>query len=98
MLAQIKPDPMRAYIGTDFEVWDKPDQVFCLKLSEVVEHSKTERSEAFSLFFYGPLEHFMPQGIHKLKHTKLGEFEIFLVPTARDQAGFQYEAAFNHLL
>jgi hypothetical protein len=98
MLAQIEPHPMRAYIGAEFEVCDKPDQVFRLKLSEVVEYSKTERSETFSLFFYGPLDHFMRQGIHKLKHEELGELEIFLVPTAKNQAGFQYEAAFNHLL
>ena len=40
----------------------------------------------------------MPQGIHRLTHSNLGELELFLVPVGRDSAGFQYEAAFNNLI
>jgi hypothetical protein len=98
MLAQIKPNLMVEYIGTDFDVLDNPAQVFCLGLAEIVEHGKTKHNESFSLFFRGPSNRFMPQGIHRLKHAKLGELEIFLVPTAQDKNGFQYEAVFNHML
>jgi hypothetical protein len=58
----------------------------------------TPRQEAFSIFFHGPAEHFMQQGMVKLQNARLGEIEIFLVPVGRDAAGFQYEAVFNHLL
>ena len=98
MLAQIKPTIMAEYVGTQFEVLDDPSSVFCLTLTNVVEHMKTERVEAFSLFFRGPSEPHMLQGIHNLKHHHLGELSIFLVPVGRDQAGFQYESVFNHMI
>jgi len=97
MLAEIKPNMLTEHVGTEFAVLDEPSRVFCLGLTSIVEHVKTEHQEAFSLFFHGPSDPFMLQGIHKLKHDKLGELEIFLVPVARDQDGFQYEAAFNHI-
>jgi hypothetical protein len=98
MLAQLKPANLTAYVGTEFNVLDDPAQACCLTLSSVVEHLKTERQEAFSLFFRGPLNPQLLQGIHKLKHAQLGELEIFLVPVAQDKDGFQYEAAFNHVI
>ena len=97
MLAEIKPIMLAEHVGTEFVVLDEPSRVFCLRLTDIVEHVKTEHQEAFSLFFHGPSDPFMLQGIRKLKHDKLGELEIFLVPVARDQDGFQYEAAFSHI-
>ena len=94
---QMRPGLAAEHIGTAFLVLDDPAQVFSLTLTGVVENSKTERSEAFSLFFHGPESPYMPQGTRKLKHEKLGEIEIFLVPVARDKDGFQYEAVFNLL-
>jgi hypothetical protein len=31
-----------------------------------------------------------------MEHEQMGEFEIFLVPIARDENGFLYEAVFNY--
>ena len=98
MLAQLKPTMLADYVGAEFEVLDDPSSVFRLTLTNVVEHVKTERQEVFSLFFHGPSDPFVSQGIHKLKHSLLGEFELFLVPVGRDKDGFQYEAAFNNLI
>ena len=56
------------------------------------------RQENFSVLFHGPLERFLPQGMVGLRHETLGEFELFLVPVARDTDGFQYEAVFNRLI
>jgi hypothetical protein len=98
MVAQIKPTLIAEHVGTEFEVLDHPAQVFCLVLTNVVTNVKTERSESFSLFFHGPADRFMPQGIRRLKHAELGELEIFLVPTAQDKDGFQYEAVFNLMI
>ena len=84
-------------VGTEFEVCDDPTKTFPLKLTNCVEQTRTERSEAFSLYFHGPADRFIKQGIHKLKHAQLGELELFLVPTAQDNQGFQYEAVFNYM-
>ena len=98
MLAQLKPTMLADYVGAEFEVLDDPSSVLRLTLTNVVEHVKTERQEVFSLFFHGPSDPFVPQGIHKLKHSALGEFELFFVPVGQDKDGFQYEAAFNNLI
>ncbi len=97
-LGQLKPEMMVEHVGSEFEVMDDPANKFSVKFTEIVEHSKTEHNRAFSLFFHGPLDRFMQQGIYTLKHPRLGKLEIFLVPVAKDNDGFQYEAAFNHIL
>ena len=50
--------------------------------------------ERFSVFFRAG--GFVPQRTYLLAHEEMGEFQVFLVPVARDQAGFQYEAVFNY--
>jgi hypothetical protein len=54
-------------VGSALEVMDLSSP-FCLKLTKVVEHSRTEHNEAFSVFFLGPIDHFMPQGTRTLRH------------------------------
>jgi len=98
MLEQLKPSLLMKHIGTTFEVLTDPANVFSLTLTNVLEHEKTERNESFSLLFHGPQSPFMPQSIYKLQHAELGALEIFLVPVARDQDGFEYEAVFNQML
>jgi len=85
-------------VDSTFEVMDVPPTSFELKLTRVVEHAKTEHNEAFSVFFLGPPDRFMSQGTRKIKHHKLGELEIFLVPVTKTNEGFEYEAAFNTIL
>jgi hypothetical protein len=85
-------------VGSTFEVVDIPATAFELKLIRVIEHSKTEHNEAFSVFFLGPVDRFMSQGIRKIRNEQLGEFEIFLVPVSKTNNGFEYEAAFNYIL
>lgn len=98
MLDQFKPELLAPYIGATFEVVNDPANVFNLTLTNVSEHEKTERNHAFSLLFHGPQTPFMPQATYRLQHAELGALEIFLVPVARDQDGFQYEAVFNQML
>lgn len=52
---------------------------------------------AFSVVFRGPPEPFLPQGMRDMKHDDLGSHPIFLVPIARDEDGFLYEAVFTRL-
>ena len=98
MLAQLRPTLLTEYVGTQLEVSDDPARVFDLTLTSVVTHIHTEQMEAFSIFFHGPPEPFMSQGIRKLNHPILGELSMFLVPIGQDKDGFQYEAVFNHMI
>lgn len=52
-------------------------------------------NSGFSLTFHGPLNPNLPQQIHALHNTTLGDIQIFLVPLGPAGAIFQYEAIFN---
>jgi hypothetical protein len=95
MLEQLRADGWAEYTGAEFEVIDEAFNGLVLVLQQIVETLKSEHNETFSLFFHGPSDPFLSQKIRKLKHAKLGELEIFLVPVARDKDGYQYEAVFN---
>jgi hypothetical protein len=49
----------------------------------------------FAIVFRGPLEPILPQRIYRFEHDALGEFDLFIVPIARDENGTQYEAVLS---
>ncbi|MBR9763933.1 MAG: hypothetical protein GYB53_10510, partial [Rhodobacteraceae bacterium] len=50
---------------------------------------------AVSLLWQGPGEPALPQATYALTHETHGAQELFLVPVARVDAGYQYEAIFT---
>jgi hypothetical protein len=69
-----------------------------LELIEIVDGGSTPRQEQFTLDFRGPADIFLPQNMYRMEHEKLGTFDLLLVPVARDENGFNYEAVFNRLI
>lgn len=54
--------------------------------------------ESFSLVFKGPKDFHLPQGIYRADHSKVGTFEIFLVPIVSpggDREASYYESVFS---
>jgi len=49
----------------------------------------------FSLLFRNTSSFLFPQQIYRMRHARLGEVGIFLVPVARERDGFLYQAVFN---
>ena len=98
MLETLTREQFAQCLATTFQVVDEPDARFGLVLTDVSELKTGHGQESFSLLFRGPGERFMPQAIHRLRHDRLGELDIFLVPVGRDENGFQYEAVFNRLV
>ncbi len=98
MLDELHVDVFAEYIHSEFQVMDDPSIQLALQLVEVTERTKSPHQEIFNLLFHGPAQYFLPQGIHKLNHGRLGEIELFLVPVGQDAQGFQYEAVFNRLV
>lgn len=49
----------------------------------------------FSLVFHNASPVLFPQRIYQMVNAGMGEFGIFLVPIARNQDGFLYQAIFN---
>lgn len=71
-----------------------------LELAEVkgyrTEHEEQQGMERFSIFFNGPTEPLLPQGLYSMDHERMGSFEIFIVPISPSQNGVRYEAVFNY--
>ncbi len=49
----------------------------------------------FSLLFRNTSAVVFPQQIYPMRHDKLGEVGIFIVPIAQERGGFLYQAVFN---
>ena len=62
-------------------------------VSKEIEQGGMER---FSVFFVGPRDLYLPQQTYRVEHERMGEFEIFLVPTSGDDKRIRYEAVFNY--
>jgi hypothetical protein len=49
----------------------------------------------FSLEFSGPPAPVLPQATYRFHHTKIGDFEMFIVPVGPTDGGMRYEAIFT---
>jgi len=49
----------------------------------------------FSLLFRNSAALLFPQQTYRMRHGRVGGFDIFLVPIAREREGFLYQAVFN---
>jgi hypothetical protein len=49
----------------------------------------------FSLLFRNTAAFLFPQQIYSMRHPRIGETGIFLVPIAQERDGFLYQAVFN---
>lgn len=86
------------FLNDKFEVIGEHTAPVNLELIQVSEEKATQKQQVFSILFRGPADSFIPQRTYKLKHHRLGEVEIFLVPVGQDKEGFQYQAVFNRLI
>lgn len=85
------------HLNTKFRVRANEQSVVETELITAEDMGSTPRQERFSLVFRGPHEQFLAQGTYTVEHDEMGTLGLFLVPIARDDDGFQYEAVFNRL-
>lgn len=83
-------------VGDTFEIGIEGIPPLATELVEAVEsrHAGPTRT-AFTLLFRGPPEPILAQQSFQVRHPRLGQFDLFLVPVGADQAGVRYEAVFN---
>jgi|SRR5205085_11028794 len=98
MSALLTQEEFSKHLNTRFRVTG--EQPLELELTEVKGYlsQSHEQSgmERFSAFFRGPGERYLPQAMYSLEHEAMGAFDLFLVPVAKDENGFRYEAVFNY--
>jgi hypothetical protein len=86
------------HLNTKFRVTGDPPVE--LELTEIKSYPSRPNEESgmerFSVFFAGSGDFYLPQRVYTLEHDSMGAFELFLVPVARDEKSFRYEAVFNY--
>jgi hypothetical protein len=97
LIENLTKEVLSEHMNTKFRVHAESFDPIELELIELNVGVSTPRQEQFSIVFSGPQNPFLYQGIHHMEHDKLGEFDLFIVPIAREQDGFLYEAVFNRL-
>jgi hypothetical protein len=97
-LESLTHESLAENLHTKFRVPVESGEPFELELIEVGEKRRVRDSENFSAVFRGGPDFLLQQSIHHLKHERLGEFDLFLVPIAREADGFRYEAIFNRVV
>lgn len=101
MLKTLTFSEFSSVLGSPFQlVEDDPARQLQLELLEAKTigdrpAESESRSQAFSLLFKGPGDVMLTQQTCHLKHSKLGELSIFLVPVGYQEDGVRYEAIFN---
>ncbi|HUQ31495.1 MAG TPA: hypothetical protein VM095_05210 [Pyrinomonadaceae bacterium] len=98
MSEKLSKEAFSENLNTKFRIPWQSGEAVEIELTEVVETMRTPTREQFSVFFRGPLEYHLPQGIYHIEHEKMGEMDIFLVPIAKGQEGYNYEAVFNRMI
>ncbi len=66
-----------------------------VQLVDITDKS-SDSVENFSLMFRGPLDPVFRHNTHRVRHAKLGEFDLFLGPVTTGKTdGVYYQAVFN---
>jgi L-ascorbate metabolism protein UlaG (beta-lactamase superfamily) len=90
------------HLNTKYRVNVDAPKLIELELVEVKSYVNKDKPgeqggmERFSIYFRGPADNFLPQGMYHMTHERMGDFDLFLVPIARQELGFRYEAVFNY--
>ncbi len=87
-----------AELNTNFEAQADAEKVFEMTLVEVKNVISNKIQECFSLLFRAADDAPVFQQSFRLRHDRLGEMELFLVPVKKNENGLFYEAVFNKLL
>ena len=96
MSEQLRKDSFEPFINDIFEVITDNGTVE-VELYQVSEQNN-EHMDCFSVLFKAPKDQLFIQKIYKVKHAKMGEIELFLVPVVyMKQDGIYYESVFNRL-
>jgi uncharacterized protein DUF6916 len=100
MPASLTEQEFSRHLNSKFRVKLENGRQIDLELVEVkgylTKAGEQTGMERFSAFFKGPSEPSLAQSTYSLQHDRMGAFDVFLVPIARDEQGVRYEAVYNY--
>jgi len=97
MLETLTAATLSEHLNTTFRIRLPDSASVDVELTEVTGGRQTSRQEQFSIVFRGPSNAPLGQGTYSIEHEEFGSFDLFLVPVAKDDQGFSYQAVFNRL-
>jgi hypothetical protein len=80
-----------------FRIEAPPTDLELIEVGDLAGARPEASDRSFSLLFRGPVSAMLPQGTYTVSHEAFGSFALFLVPVARAEDGFRYEAIFNRV-
>jgi hypothetical protein len=84
------------HVGTSFSTLLPNEQQIVVTLESLNDSTVANTGyHSFSLYFTTNTSEPLPQGTYALQHPQLPEQLIFLVPIAKAEQGFRYQACFN---
>ncbi len=95
-LADLTYDTFAGRVGETFrdgETGAELELVSVTDATEALRNVPEGQRAPFSLLFRGP--QLLPQSIRALTHDGLGALDIFLVPVAQVDGGYEYQAVFS---
>ncbi|MGQ0591972.1 MAG: DUF6916 family protein [Gammaproteobacteria bacterium] len=97
MLETLTKEWWSEYLGGSFELMDDGGGTMAMVLAEVTSlgTGAGDRRDPYSLVFRGPLSPILPQRIYQIRHDRMGDLDLFLVPIGPDGEGMRYEAIFT---
>jgi hypothetical protein len=98
MLEKLTRQSFSERLNSKFQLFISADSAIEIELVEVEQRRSTPRQEQFSVVFRVPASVPAQQGVYRVKHDDLGEFELFLVPYRKEAEAIYFEAFFNRLL
>jgi hypothetical protein len=96
MSRRYKRDDLAAQLNTTFQIHFTPDLVKDAELTEVSELKEMGPYESFAITFLVPDECPIQQQIYRIDHPEIGQVELFLVPSGKDEKGTNYVSVFNY--
>jgi hypothetical protein len=94
-LASLTAEDFRACLEAQFSVPEGPIECELIEVNEFAGEVTSAPRAPFAVVFRGPLEPFLPQGMHRFEHEALGSLDLFLVPIGPDDGAMRYEAVFG---
>lgn len=89
-------DHFAAHVNETFEAALNEGEVpFVLVEARGLAQPATGARAPFSLLFRNASAFLFPQQTYRMRHPRLGDIGVFLVPVAREREGFLYQAVFN---
>jgi hypothetical protein len=89
-------DELAAQLNSTFQLHFSPEIVKDAVLAEVSELKGMGPYESFVITFLIPDECPVQQRIYQLVHPEIGEMELFLVPSGKDEKGTTYASVLSY--